>query len=242
MLGNLESIYTDPTLDAMHRIIEAAEAEKPPRRYLGASSIGRACERAIWYSINDVPRKPMGIAGIYATQEGHNTEALVASRLRMVPGIELWTEGEDGQQIGFTDGNFSGHVDGVIKGILQAPATPHIWEHKSTNPKKYAEFIKLRDKHGEKGALKEWNFTYYIQAQIYMHYLKLTRHYLTVTTPGGRDITSCRTEYKKDVAESYIARAKRIIAATQAPVRLSDNPAWYECKWCEFYEVCHGNA
>ena len=52
----------------------------------------------------------------------------------------------------------------------------------------------------EKAALKEWDFQFYVQAQLYMHFFDLTRHYLVCASPGGRDMTSCRTEYNKAFA------------------------------------------
>jgi hypothetical protein len=166
---------------------------------------------------------------------------LIAERLRLVPGIELWAHQPDGSQYGFEDlgGRFRGHIDGVIRGLLQAPKTPHVWENKSVNDKKFKLFQKAVAEKGEKNALKAWDPIYYAQAVIYMHYFDLTRHYLTVTTPGGRDITSCRTEANPPYAEALREKARRILNATEPPARVSDNPSWYECKYCAFWETCH---
>ncbi len=238
-MGNLDDIYIDPTLEAMHRAVERAEAGKPPRTYLGASSIGHPCERSLWYGLNGAKAKPMSASGIYATSDGHRVEDVIADRLRMVEGVELWTVDEHGKQFGFSDGNFSGHCDGVILGLIQAPKTPHVWEHKAVNEKKFTEFGKLRLKHGEKNTLREWDWQYFVQAQIYMHYFGLTRHYITVSTPGGRQITSARTEYNKDIAEAHVAKAHRILSLKEPPARAWDNPSYYRCQWCRFHEVCY---
>ena len=74
---------------------------------------------------------------------------------------------------------------------------------------------------------------------IYAHYFDLTRHYLTVTTPGGRDIASCRTEANPAYAEALREKAKRILNATQPPARVSENPSFYLCKFCSYYDTCH---
>jgi PD-(D/E)XK nuclease superfamily len=160
--------------------------------------------------------------------------------LRLVPGIELWTHREDESQFGFEDfgGRFKGHIDGVIRGLFQAPKTPHIWENKSVNDKKFKLLQKSIAEKGEKNALKAWDPIYYAQGVIYMHYFDLTRHYLTVTTPGGRDIASCRTEANPAYAEALREKAKRILNAAQQLARISDNPSWHECKWCPFWETC----
>jgi hypothetical protein len=163
-MGNLDSIYVDPTIEAVHRAIEARAAAEPPRTYLGASSLGDRCERKLYYRLNGAPSEPRKASLIYAAEDGHTSEATVAGRLRLVPGLELWTVDEVGKQFGFTDfgGKFAGHIDGVIKGLIQAPSTPHIWENKAANEKKFAEFRSAIQKYGEKQALMNGNYAWYV--------------------------------------------------------------------------------
>jgi len=184
--GTMGGWADDPTLLAMHKAIEQHEAAKPPRTYLGASAIGDSCERKLWYGLQGTPREPKRAQGIYAAEDGHRTEDLVAQRLRMIPGIELWTHKPDGKQYGFEDfgGQFKGHADGVIRRLLQAPKTVHIWENKTKEPKYFKSFQKAVAEKGNKNALKAWDLLYYAQAVILMDHFDLTRHYLTVTTPG----------------------------------------------------------
>ena len=233
--------HRDPTLDAMNAAIEADGNRQPPRPYLGMSGMGKPCMRAIWYDFRWATKRQIAAAGLRAIQDGYDNEVLTAKRLRMIEGITLWTEGEDGQQIGCEDlsGHFRGHLDGVIQGLLQAPKTPHVWENKAVNEKKFNALKKLIADLGEKQALLAWDTTYHAQAQLYMHYQKLTRHYLTVSTPGGRDTIGCRTAYDKACAEHYIELAKKIIASESPPVRLSEDPAHWQCKWCDHHAVCH---
>jgi len=239
-MGNLDfTVYSDPTLEEMHKQVAVRAASEPPRRYLGASSIGHSCERFVWYGIQGAPCEPMSAQGVYAVTDGHRTEDLIAERLRLVPGVTLETVDANGNQYGFEDGLFKGHCDGFIIGLLQAPKTPHIWEHKACNEKKFAKFESIRSKAGEKATLQQWDFTYYVQAQVYMHYFGMTRHYLTVSTPGGRQITSARTNYDKGFAEAQVAKAMRLLQAKEPPPRVSENPTWFECKWCKYKGICH---
>jgi len=166
----------------------------------------------------------------------------MAAYLRLVDGIELVTHQDDGEQMGFTDfdGRFRGHVDGVIRGLHQAPKAPHVWEHKDTKERKFNEFRKIKTKHGEKDALKHWNVTYYGQAQIYMHYIGCKRHYMTISLSGVRDFDSCRTEYDKGYSENLIQRADRIINGQSIPERISNKPDYWQCRFCDFAEECHG--
>jgi hypothetical protein len=243
-MGNLDSIYVDPTIEAVHRAIEARAAAEPPRTYLGASSLGDRCERKLYYRLNGAPSEPRKASLIYAAEDGHTSEATVAGRLRLVPGLELWTVDEVGKQFGFTDfgGKFAGHIDGVIKGLIQAPSTPHIWENKAANEKKFAEFRSAIQKYGEKQALMNGNYAWYVQAQCYMGYFDMTRHYLTVCTPGARDILSCRTEFVPAFFQAMRQRAERILSYREPPARLIDDPSYFYCKWCEFREHCHGET
>lgn len=218
---------TDPTIEAIKEIISQRPSEQ--RKYVGASSIGDECVRKLWYGLHrDRPPAKYQLA----IEDGHRSEAIMAERLRMVDGIELWT----GEHCEFEDGNFKGHWDGVIKGIIQAPKTTHIWEHKCS--KDFNKVVKLKEKHNEKMVLEKWDYNYFIQAQIYMHYSGIKRHYMTVCSPGSRDMTSIRTEYQKDIAIRYIDRAKKLQKATETPPRAYQSDTFYKCKWCDFREEC----
>jgi hypothetical protein len=231
----------DPTLEAMYEAMQARAQQEKERDYLGASLIGNPCARQIWYSYNGYDREPFEALTLMRFEDGHRTEDLTAEGLRMVAGIELWTHDEYGNQFGFSylNGKFKGHCDGVILGLKQAPKTPHVWECKACEDKKFNEFVKAKQKHGEKNALREWNENYYAQAQLYMHFLQLDRHYLTVARAGGRGYDSCRTEYNAGEAARYIDRADKIINATEPPQKINENADFYICNWCDFKEVCH---
>ncbi len=177
----------DPTLAAADQALEDAENSKPSRDYLGMSAIGASCERMLFYSFRWAQRVRFNAETLKRFADGHSGEDVQAARLRMVPGLTLITvDPETGRQIGFVDdtGHFKGHADGAVLGLLQAPKTWHIWEHKVSE--KFKALEKLKAEHGEKAALEKWNPTYYAQAVLYMHYSGISRHYLTCSTPGGR--------------------------------------------------------
>lgn len=245
-MAPIPHIGRDPTLDAVDAAIAAQENAQPERSYLGMSAIGRECARELWYGFRWAARKAFDAATIRRFQDGHRAEAIMIERLRAVPGIQLWTEDPsgNGRQIGCADlgGHFRGHLDGIILGLLQAPKTPHVWEHKATNEKKQAKLAALKAEKGEKQALAEWDAVYYAQAQLYMHYQGLTRHYLTCDSPGSRATVSCRTDADPLAALRLIEKARRIITAAEPPARLSERPDWYQCAWCDHKAICHGGA
>lgn len=232
----------DPTLDAVDSAIQVQGNAEPSRTYLGMSSIGRECSRALWYDFRWASPSVWPADALKRFEDGHMGEDLQARRLQMLPAITLYVlDSRTGEQFGYTDhgGHFRGHMDGVILGLLQAPKTWHVWEHKQTDPKKQASLLKAKGEHGEKRALQAWDPVYFGQAQMYMGHSRLERHYLTCATPGGRNTVSVRTNYEPNVFESLTAKALRIITAQTPPARLSERPDWYRCGWCSHHGICH---
>jgi hypothetical protein len=234
----------DPTLEAADRAMEAAAQSAPRRKYLGMSAIGHPCSRKLWYDLNASGQaRPHSAETLKRFEDGHASEAIMIRRLKAVPGITLHDiNPHTGEQWGFEDlgGRFRGHMDGAVLGLLQAPKTWHVFEHKCVSDKKQAEIVKLKAKHGEKAALKEWDQTYYAQAVLYMHYSGMDRHYLTVATPGTRTVVSCRTERDPIAAVALIDKAERILNARAPLAKISEDRNWYQCKWCDHTETCHG--
>lgn len=234
---------TDPTLDAVRAACEQRAAVEPARPYLGMSAIGHPCERRLWYAFRWAVRDTFGADALWRIEDGHRSEDVMAARLRMAPGVRLQTvDPRTGQQFGFADlgGHFRGHADGLITGLLQAPRALHVWEAKAVNEKKQAELVKLKFERGEKQALQAWDAVYYAQAILYMAYAEAPRHYLTASSPGARTMVSVRTNTDLDEARRLRAKAERVITAAEPPPKLSQDPAWWQCKGCPAYAICHG--
>jgi ribosomal protein S27E len=230
----------DQTLDDIDAAMEERAALEQERPYFGMSGM-KDCARAMWYGFRWAVKPAFKAGTLRKFEDGHRTEDLMAARLRMVEGITLYThDPATGKQFGFQDfgGHFKGHMDGAIKGIYAAPKKWHVWECKASGDDVYTKFLKAKKDKGSKSALKDWNPTYYAQAQLYMHYSKMDRHYLTVTSAGGRDHTSCRTEYSQQDAEQFIARAESVIFADEPPLR-PYSADFFKCKWCDFRQICH---
>lgn len=234
----------DPTLVALCAAMESEAAQESPRAYLGMSAIGEECDRKLWYGWRWMAEVNHDALTLARFADGHYSEDAVAARLRKVEGLELTTHLASGSQIGFSDmqGHFRGHMDGLITGLLQAPKTTHVWEHKCVNETKFKKLAALKAEVGEKNALAKWDEIYYAQAVLYMHYAELDRHYLTCATAGSREVTSVRTESNSEYAKQLIAKAENILNASQPPARAYKDASFYKCKWCPFSEQCHFNA
>lgn len=225
---------TDPTLDAVNAAIESEQSPYASKN-IGFGEIGHECSRYLWYKINLNEPEVFNVDTLRIFRNGHADEAAMAADLRKVEGIELYTHDpeRDNKQykLDALQGRFTGRLDGVIVGLKQAPKTTCVWEHKSTNDKKFDALLK-------NPSLRDWNFVYYCQAQSNMLHSELDRHYMTVSTPGLRRVTSIRTELDKEFAKSLVQKARRIIEAQEPPERIGD-ATWYVCKYCRFYDKCH---
>jgi len=232
-----------PTLEAVDAALYALQ-DSEPRPYMGMSAIGHACARKVWLDFRFASPQSFKAATLRKFEDGHRSEAVMAEQLRLVAGIKLDTIRADGKQHGFTDfaGHFRGHMDGAIFGLLEAPKTWHVWEHKACDDKKKNALEKLIAA-DEKSALMKWDHTYFIQAQLYMHYTKMKRHFLTCSAGGMRTMISCRTDYDREVAEKYIALAGELIATDSPPPKISDSADYFVCQhMCSHSEICHSTT
>lgn len=226
-----------PTLAAADKALADGQ-ERRHRAYLGMSAIGGACERALWYNFRWAAKPAFDAATLKRFADGHASEAVAVARLKATPGLEVHDLDDSGEQFGFKDigGHFSGHMDGVVLGLIQAPKTWHVLEIKASE--KWTDLDKAKKKVGEKSALAEWNATYYAQAVLYMDYAGLDRHYLVCVSPGARRWTAVRTDADPVFAQILRDKAERIIFADEAPKRIG-GPDSFACRFCDFAETCH---
>lgn len=215
------------------------EQDTSHRPHLGASSIGGECERKTWYSFRWALEPDFTADVLRKFRDGHESEELVARELEQV--VELM-----GRQARFQDGHFGGSVDGIIRsGLIEAPDTPHIWEHKAVSDKRYDELHRLRERHAllddEGSVLLKWMPTYYAQAQIYMYKLKIDWHYMTIASAGSRRLLSLRTPLDEVYARELEDKAQRIIKSLEAPRKVSPDFDFWLCRFCDYAGLCHGN-
>lgn len=237
---NLEAITSsDKTLAAVDAAVESEQADAG-RGHLGASQIGRDCVRELFYSFRDFTPISFPSKTLYMFADGHASEDVMVGRLQKVIDLEP-VDPVTGKQWRFSDhgGHFGGSLDGIIRGgLLEAPATEHVWEAKALGDSTWKKLNKLKVELPEKEVLKAFSLTYYAQSQIYMHYMKIHRHYLTASTAGAREWTSVRTDYCKEDADFYRNRAERIIASDSPPPRIGRDATDFKCKWCDHKPVC----
>tara|TARA_R110002020_G_scaffold160489_2_gene344958 strand:+ start:168 stop:1133 length:966 start_codon:yes stop_codon:yes gene_type:complete len=237
--------YSDPVLAAADRELERRENSRPRRMHLGMSSGGR-CARQQWFNWLWVSQRELGAKSLRAIADGYAGEDIAAARIQAVEEVVLLTrDPETGEQWAVDDagGHVAGHLDGVVMHHPTAPKTKHVWESKVVNERSLAKFRKIKSDAGEKATLREWNFEYWVQAQLYMLHTKMTRHWMVVSASGCRDWDSCRTELDRDQAEYFAERMRSMVAnVDELPERVSESPASFACRFCDFIDVCHEGA
>jgi CRISPR/Cas system-associated exonuclease Cas4 (RecB family) len=233
----------DPVADAIFASYKAKYSTEPQRPYLGASAIGKPCLRQHWYSFRW--SKPAEFSGrLYRVfQSGHLQEPRIYADLAAIGCTVYDMDPATGKQWSFTEPtsghHFKGNADGIVIGLPQAPKSPHVLEIKTASAKMFAEMQKF----GVKKAKPE----HYAQMQMYMKWSidvygenGCTRSIYIVVNKDNDDIYTERLEYNKDEAQAIIDKALAVITATEPPVGISQDPSWYECKFCDYHSICHG--
>jgi len=99
----------------------------------------------------------------------------------------------------------------------------------------------------QKLGVKKSKPEHYAQMQIYMKWSidefgedGCKRALYIVVNKDNDDIYTERIEFDKDEAQAIIDKALAVITATEPPVGISNDPSWYECKFCDYHSICHG--
>lgn len=220
-----------PTVSAIYGWRERM-TENGHREHLGASLIGHECARHLWYVFRWAGREAFSGRMLRMFDTGKREEARVYAELRGI-GCEVWADDGTGQyRVSAVGGHFGGSMDGVVQGIPEAPKAPHVLEIKTHAAKSHADVAK-------KGvqASKPMHWT---QMQTYMHLAGIDRALYFATNKDTDAIYTERVRYDKDTGERIIAKAEAIIRATEPPIRLSDDPEYFSCRWCSHASICHG--
>jgi len=201
------------------------------REHLGASVIGHACERYLWNVFRWAAAPSFNGRTLRLFDRGRREEAVVVEELRGI-GVELHVE-ENGEQIRVHDksGHFGGSVDGIGLGFSEGPKSWAILEVKTHNAKSFTEMRKL--------GVAESKPQHYAQMQTYMGLLKVERALYFAVNKDNDEIYTEWVHFDKDAFDHYAARAKRVLDAKTPPAKLSDDPAHWQCKGCQFFSLCH---
>lgn len=219
------------TVDAVYRWRERT-TEGGHRAHLGASVIGHGCNRHLWLLFRWAESEKFEGRVLRLFDTGKREEPRVYEELRGI-GCEVWADDGSGQyRVSAHGSHFGGSLDGVVQGIPEAPKTPHVLEIKTHSAKAFKEL--------QKKGVKDAKPLHFDQMQTYMRLVDLDRALYYAVNKDTDEVYTERIAHDPEASQRILDRAEKIITATEPPLRLSDDPEYFECKWCRFHGQCHG--
>lgn len=221
-----------PTLSAIHASYERQQGDGL-REHLGASQVGKPCERALWFDFRWVTPAQFDGRMLRLFETGQLEEARLVRNLRATGATVLEVDPQTGRQfrVEAHGGHFGGSLDGVALGVLEAPKTWHVVEFKTHSAKSFAELT-------AKGVIAA-KPQHAAQMQVYMHLTGITRALYIAVCKNTDALHVERIEADRAEGERLLARAGRVINAVRPPSRISEDPNWFECRFCSHHAVCH---
>lgn len=169
--------------------------------------------------------------------------------------------GQGPKQWGFSEhhGHYGGSGDGLVHNLPDEITRgakldgPGLLEVKTHNEKsfialagkldEYRKWVTDPDKRAfpGKGVLSA-KIEHYVQMQVYMRKLGVTWALYIAVCKNTDDLYIEIVYAKPEMADQYGDRAGHIIWAKTPPPRITSDPSWFECRFCDFREVCHHGA
>lgn len=210
--------------------------EQGHRNHLGASTLGKPCWRELWYDFRWVKEQRFDGRMMRLFNVGHSAEPRFVSYLRGI-GFEVKEFDEDGKQ--FRMSGAQGHYGGSLDGICKPPARYEISENallslsfKTNNTGK--GYDKVAEEALSKAKPLHWaqecqyGYKYGIRYCIYM-----------IENKNDSDITFKVIELDWNYGAQLEKKASDIIFSKEPPPRISENPALFDCKFCNHAGICH---
>ena len=210
-------------IDAHH-----AAGQGAPRSHLGASLLGKKCDRAIWLSFRWAVIEQFDGRVLRLFRRGHNEEDMILQDLKAI-GIKI-SDSQAHVNFGY---HVQGSADAIIEsGVPEAPTKRHVAEFKTHNRRSFDDLLK-------KGSVAEAKPEHYVQMQVYMLGLGIDRGlYVAVCKDDDRMYVE-RVRLDKAVGEAATERGRRLAMDDRLPPPISTDPSWFECKFCSAHTFCH---
>lgn len=201
------------------------------RTHLGASQIGKECDRALWHGWRWSYLRSFKPRILRLFNRGHQEEARFLALLEMI-GVQFY-QPEDGSQERISDhgGHFGSALDGVLYNVPDALGEWVLGEFKTSGTKPFCDLVVK----GVQVSKPE----HYAQMQTCMARRGIYRCLYMVVNKNDDDIYCEMVEYDGRSADSSLKRAGVIIVARDAPKRLSEDPSNFKCGICDAKQRCH---
>lgn len=178
------------------------------------------CARALFFKFKNAPRKDMEASVLRLFDHGDHMHQLIMKPLLGIRDIHVVASEVNipPQEI----------ISGRSDAILSDGKNLYVLDIKSMNS---MIFDKLSEP-------KEENID---QLQLYLHYFKVPKGILLYVNKNTLALKEFLVEYSQERALSLIgslAETKKKIDSGEIPCRLSDYPENWQCRYCQFREIC----
>ena len=224
---------SSPTREAIFAGYER-DANEGFRTHLGASLIGKACERALWYDFRWTTKAKFPGRVLRLFETGNREEERLVRNLRRTGATVVEVDPQSGRQfrVAAHGGHFGGSLDAVAINLIEAPKTWHVVEFKTHAQKSFTDLAAKK--------VRESKPQHYAQMQVYMLLTEISRAVYLAVNKNTDDLYVERIELDAAFAAQLLEKAGRIIFAQNPPARINEDPAWYQCRFCDHADVCHG--
>jgi len=223
----------DSTHTTAHQIVRWYESKPQEHRpHMGASLIGHQCERSIWLTWRWAMKPEFSGRILRLFSTGQREEARLIEELRGI-GATVWDTDEAGNQwrVSACNGHFGGSLDGVAKGLPEAPKTVAVLEFKTHSAKSFTDLVKKK--------VREAKPQHFDQMTVYMGLMDLDRALYMAVNKDTDDLYTEWVHFDQERFTVLMDRAERLIEMSEPPMKLSDDPAYFVCKMCTFWKHCH---
>lgn len=203
------------------------------RKHLGASVMPEVCSRKLFYIFRWVKQEKHEGRIQRLFQVGHNAEPRFKEYLEAIGYKVYLVDPSTGEQNRITGCN--GHYGGSLDGMATNEHFTFLLECKTNNTGagfnqvERLGVIKAKPKHYQQ--MCQYGYKYGLQYGLYL-----------IENKNDSDITVEIVPLDWNVGIELEKKAQDIISSKIPPSRIAENPAYYECKYCNFVDICHNGA
>jgi hypothetical protein len=235
------------------------------RSHLGASVLGRECDRQVWYSFRWATKSRVEGRMVRLWNRGHLEEARFIA-LMLTAGFQVYQQDEHGKQYRISEygGHFGGSGDGVVSGVPELASSPFgfaLAEFKTHNDKSFKKLAgdnwdlfhkrildpnsteaKVRKAEFEGEGVRSAKFEHWVQMQLYMEKMGLSVALYCAVNKNDDHIYAELVHRDSAAANFQLERAGRIIPLYAPPRKIANSVGDYRCMFCDHKPVCHQGA
>lgn len=173
---------------------------------------------------------------------GHLEEARFVEYLQKIGVRVLDHDPETGDQwrIKDVDGHFGGSLDGIAYGLPEIEISPGVFlcaddpvllEFKTHGQKSFDTLVK--------DGLQKAKPEHFAQMQTYMLKRGIKVGLYMAVNKNTDELKLIWVQLVPTIGAAMLGKARDVIVGPSPPPRISNNPSWFRCRFCDFRPVCH---